>query len=280
MSYTDRSAGRRTASLHCRPPRVIHTPSDDNMATWSTFPATKDVSIGCENRIVDVSGILFCDQTYIGHGSSLDISSDQHIVMSVRGNGGYAISQNAPVIDIQTAPALSTAYATMRLSTEDPEAFYLRAAPSDVSPAASIIINTEEKTNTLAYGAASISLDGSADVVSLTRSEIPVAIAERVLLAPSYRGDYFYEVPVSDPTPLDVSANPILQDGQRMVIVNKESSGQPVTVIGKFYTYDTGSGVTEFSNLIIEPYGSATFRGSLIKQRWVAAHLWGASFSN
>ena len=80
MSYTDRSAGTRTAQLKCRPcclPRPIPPPPVD----WSQYPPTKDVSIGC-NRLVDVSSISFCDGTYIGSGSSFDISSSQVLVLS------------------------------------------------------------------------------------------------------------------------------------------------------------------------------------------------------
>ena len=47
-------------------------------STWSSYPAIQDVSFGC-NRLLSVSGIYFCDGTYIGHGASFDISTTLHV---------------------------------------------------------------------------------------------------------------------------------------------------------------------------------------------------------
>lgn len=64
-SNTDRSEGARIAQLNGRPccsPRNCPPPT-----TWSYYPAKRDVDIDC-NRIVDVSGIGFCDGTYLSSG--------------------------------------------------------------------------------------------------------------------------------------------------------------------------------------------------------------------
>jgi hypothetical protein len=49
-------------------------------STWSQYPATQAVDVNC-NFLNDVSGINFCDGTYIGPGGSFDISSNQTIVI-------------------------------------------------------------------------------------------------------------------------------------------------------------------------------------------------------
>lgn len=66
MSNSDRSSAWLTSTRHCRPctPR-----SDGDPATWSQYPATQNVDISC-NRIVDVSGIEFCDGAIISHDST------------------------------------------------------------------------------------------------------------------------------------------------------------------------------------------------------------------
>lgn len=107
MSYTDRSASWRTSTLHCRScaprstgggctqcppgptgatgPRGFDgatgpTGPTASIATWSQFAATRDVSFGCF-LLNDVSGINFCDGSYIGHGASLDIIGSSDIDM-------------------------------------------------------------------------------------------------------------------------------------------------------------------------------------------------------
>jgi hypothetical protein len=45
---------------------------------WSRYPATQDVNMGC-NSIINLQSETFCDGTYIGPGSSFDISSGQAI---------------------------------------------------------------------------------------------------------------------------------------------------------------------------------------------------------
>jgi hypothetical protein len=79
MSNTDKSAGRRTAQLQCRAcaPRSTGGGSVPP-TTWSQYPATQDVNYAC-HRLLDVSGIAFCDGTYIGPGGSFDISSNDTI---------------------------------------------------------------------------------------------------------------------------------------------------------------------------------------------------------
>lgn len=64
MSNTDRSESRRTAQLYCQPCRPSRFPPPNR---WSEYPAKKDIDIDC-NRIIDVSGITFCDGTYINSG--------------------------------------------------------------------------------------------------------------------------------------------------------------------------------------------------------------------
>jgi hypothetical protein len=89
MSNSDRSASRTTTQLKsrpcCQPPRPCPLPTN-----WARYPATQDVDVSC-NRIVDVSGISFCDGTYIGSGNSFDISSNQVLVLSgtVDPSGNY-----------------------------------------------------------------------------------------------------------------------------------------------------------------------------------------------
>jgi hypothetical protein len=77
MSYTDKSAGRRTAQLQCRAcpaPRSTPAPAPTPPTAWSQYPATQNVDMSC-NLITDVSGITFCDGiTYMGPGGSFDIS--------------------------------------------------------------------------------------------------------------------------------------------------------------------------------------------------------------
>lgn len=108
MSYTDRSASWRTSTLHCRScaprstggggctqcppgptgatgPRGFDgatgpTGPTASAATWSQYAATRDVSFGCF-LLNDVSGINFCDGSYIGHGASLDIIGSANINM-------------------------------------------------------------------------------------------------------------------------------------------------------------------------------------------------------
>ena len=51
---------------------------------WSRYPATQDVNMDC-NSIKNLQSETFCDGTYIGPGSSFDISSGQNIVISTSG---------------------------------------------------------------------------------------------------------------------------------------------------------------------------------------------------
>lgn len=55
-------------------------PAGGDASTWSQYPATQAVDVNC-NFLNDVSGINFCDGTYIGPGGSFDISSNQNIVI-------------------------------------------------------------------------------------------------------------------------------------------------------------------------------------------------------
>lgn len=119
MSYTDRSASWRTSTLHSRYCAPRSTGGDctqcppgptgqigptgpaggggggatgptgpagsGSAATWSQYAATRDVSFGCF-QLRDVSGINFCDGTYIGHGASFDISSGERIDITSNSN--------------------------------------------------------------------------------------------------------------------------------------------------------------------------------------------------
>jgi hypothetical protein len=50
--------------------------SDNFITTDNSNQLINDLDFGC-NHIVDVSGIYFCDGTYIGHGNSFDISTNE-----------------------------------------------------------------------------------------------------------------------------------------------------------------------------------------------------------
>jgi hypothetical protein len=51
------------------------------ISSWSEYPAIQSVDMSC-NLINDLSAINFCDGTYIGPGSSFDISANQVLVLS------------------------------------------------------------------------------------------------------------------------------------------------------------------------------------------------------
>lgn len=79
MSNTDRSARTRTGQLHCRPccpPSPFPPPTG-----WSRYPAIQNVNMGC-HRLVDVSGLYFCDGSYINSTDNIfQINSTSTLVL-------------------------------------------------------------------------------------------------------------------------------------------------------------------------------------------------------
>lgn len=184
MSNTDRSAGARTAQLHCRAcgPSI----RGSNPITWSQFPATQNVNMGC-NCIVDVSGIYFCDGTYIGHGNSFDISSNQNIVIKTtdnvitlqRSTTGSGIVTSASLSDdgavqigalgVTTIPAISLQgpvhEARIQMNDQTLEIAGELSAFS-ISTADNIVFNTPAMYVTNPNGDVILNLSGEGDVTA------------------------------------------------------------------------------------------------------------------
>ena len=100
--------------------------------TGSPFDASGNLDLSC-NNIIDVSGIYFCDGTFIGEGSSFDISTNQVFKIKVTD------SSNAFVIDQSGNVGIDTADPQYILDVQNPsfgEIVRLRnslgTAPADI----------------------------------------------------------------------------------------------------------------------------------------------------
>ncbi len=79
---------------------------------WSQWPAKTSVNIS-GNRLLNVSGIHFSDGTYIGHGSSFDISSAETIkitapLLQTSAISVTTVNGGTPYTTVQTPPHPST----------------------------------------------------------------------------------------------------------------------------------------------------------------------------
>lgn len=141
MACRDHSAGWRTASLmYCNPctskssntpgptgpqgatgptgpmgpqgatgPQGLQGPTGPatNASNWSQYSATRDVSFGCF-QLRDVSGINFCDGSYIGHGTSFDIIGTSNIDMRTNNHDIRIQRYDVSGTTINTGIALNT----------------------------------------------------------------------------------------------------------------------------------------------------------------------------
>lgn len=146
-------------------------------ATWSQFPATQNVDMSC-NLINDVSGINFCDGTYIGPGGSFDISSNDTVkiltggangIELVPGSGTTTISGSAGIAKLQLSTAGDTTVGSIR--ADDAEAAVL------VETTADLYLNSGGSTyvkTTNATGNVLLQVDGDSEA-TLGSSQFQVA---------------------------------------------------------------------------------------------------------
>lgn len=147
-------------------------------ATWSQFPATQNVDMSC-NLINDVSGINFCDGTYIGPGGSFDISSNDAVKILTGGVNGIEL---APGSGTTTISGGSAGIAKLQLSTAgDTTVGSIRADDAEaavlVETTADLYLNSGGSTyvkTTNATGNILLQVDGDSEA-TLGSSQFQVA---------------------------------------------------------------------------------------------------------
>jgi len=206
MSNEDRSSSTRTARLHCAPCRVIRSGGGGggDPATWSQYPATQTVNLGC-NDLNGVESVSFCDGTYMGPGGSFDISSNQNIDIisdQVRIGDAKGDRNNGTVVEVSNGGGSIT----------------LRAAVSDISS------STIEMGN---------------GILKETRYDDAGVESSSITHGEDAEGKYIYmSVAGNEPTPVVVVKNTGIQPRQILDATN--SSGGT----GSYLTKDGVSNLT------------------------------------